>query len=452
MIFHRPAGGVPDEPSAKFVAYGALIAEARARGHEVYASTFAFAEPSGLCTQTDYEQLRDEILDDLRAAMPLDMVFHVLHGAQMAVGYEDCEGDLLERTREIVGPDVFVGVELDLHANITPMMVGAANVVLACKHYPHTDFDERAVDLFRLGERAARGEIRPVTCFERAPMLGFYYTTEPGLAALNQKAADLEGQGGILSVSLIHGFPWADTRDTSAGVLVVSDGESPLARATARDLADRFFDLRNETRSKFRNVAQTLDHIQRAGPAPPGRPFVIADIADNAGGGAGSDSTFILEEILKRGMKGVGLAMLWDPMAASFASDAGPGARFSLRLGGKSGPRAGDPLDVEARVLAVNPSGSQTGIGLRTPLGLAVALEIAGVIVVVNSNRQQVYSPSVFEDLGIDPRTLNAVVVKSSQHFEDQFKGFAREILYCETPGVLDLRFDPGAYRNVMRP
>ncbi|ABB10798.1 M81 family metallopeptidase [Burkholderia lata] len=452
---YRPAGGVPDGQADELVGYGTFVREAHARGHEVSASIFAFAEPGAPCSKQDYETLRDEILDGLRAAQPVDIVLYLLHGAQMAQGYDDCEGDLLAKTRALVGPDVVIGVELDLHANVTRAMLDHCDILLACKHYPHTDFDERAVDLIDLAERTARGEIRPTMHFERVPMLGMFFTTEPRMARLNQDAMDREGRDGVLSVSLIHGFPWSDFPDTGAGVLVVSDGESGTARAHARELARGFVAVRDETHALRLPIARILDEIEATPPDASGLPFVIADTADNPGGGAGSDSTFILEAVLERGLRDVAIGMIWDPVAAVFARDAGVGATIELRLGGKSGPRAGRPLDVVARVLAVETGLAQHDDMFKFPgpgLGLSAVLEIDGVRVVVNSVRQQTYSPSCFFDLGVDLRRCRAVVVKSTQHFQALFGPLARAIYYCDTPGSLSLDFRVDDYARLTRP
>ncbi|MFK0378705.1 M81 family metallopeptidase [Pandoraea sp. NPDC090278] len=454
-ILYRPEGGVPDARANDLLGYGVFVREARARGHEVVGSLFAFAEPGAPCGKADYETLRDEILRDLSAAGKIDAVLYLLHGAQMAQGYNDCEGDLLAHTRAIVGPDVVIGVELDLHANVTEAMTANCDILLACKYYPHIDFDERAVDLVNLTERAVRREIRPVVHFERVPMLGMFFTTEPRMAEVNQSAMDREGRDGILSVSLIHGFPWSDFPETGAGVLIVTDGQSETVRVHAQDLARRFAAVRDETAALHASVPEILDRIQAAPPSNGRGPFVIADVADNPGGGAGSDSTFILEAVLERGLRNVAVGMLWDPIAVTFARDAGVGAMVRLRLGGKTGPRSGRPLDVLARVVAVNDGFSQHDDDFRFPgpaLGLAAVLDIDGVTVVVNSTRQQTYSPSCFTDFGIDLKRFDIVAVKSSQHFRALFGLFAREIFYCETPGSLNLDFRAEDYGNLRRP
>jgi microcystin degradation protein MlrC len=292
---------------------------------------------------------------------------------------------------------------------------------------------------------------------QRLPMVGLFYTTEPMMAAANAAALDLEQRDGVLSVSLIHGFMWADMPEMGAGVLVIVDGnciddlEFDLSAEVGK-VAAAFFGARGETRALRQSVGAILDRIETAVPDPANRPFVVADTDDNAGGGAGSDSTFILEAVLARGLRGYALALLWDPIVVEFATIAGVGTTFKLRLGGKTGPQAGRPLDVVATVLAIRCNLTQFGIGFSAPMGTVAALEIAGNIVIVNDVRGQVFSPTCFTDLGVELSRQRAIIVKSTQHFHDQFEPLAREILYCETAGSLSLVVDPASYRHLRRP
>ncbi len=449
-IFHRPDKANIAPEAYELMAYGTFLKLAQERGYEVVPSLFAFAEPSAPCAKADYEALRDEILDDLRAAGPIDMVLLIMHGAQMAEGYPDCEGDVLARVRKIVGPKAFVGAEFDLHANVTEGMTQAADVILACRYYPHTDFEERARELFSIGERFVLEGIETQLRYRHIPMLGMFYTTEPGMAEVTAAAQAMEGRDGVLAVSLVHGFPWADHADVGAGVLIAAEAGRNDVEEKLAALARDFYAIRRETQALRRSIDDILDEIQSS--PPTARPFVIGDAADNPGGGAGSDSTFILEAMLRRGVRGAAIALLWDPLAAHFARDVGVGGAFKLRLGGKTGPAAGNPLDVLATVRAVSSHGRQNGIGLDMQLGLAAALEIEGNLVVVNTKRQQAFSPACFTELGIDPEAMRILVVKSSQHFHDQFAPLAEKVFYCETPGSLTLNFDAAAYRQIKRP
>lgn len=452
-MYYRPerTGAEPEPAAYEQFGYRTFLRRARERGYGAHTSLHAFAEPAAPCRQEDYESLRDEILADLRAAMPVDMVFLMLHGAQMAQGYDDCEGDIIEKVRAIVGPDVFIGVELDLHGNVTARMAEASNALVACLLYPHTDFDERGEQLFAIGERFARGEIRTRNHIQRVPMLGLYYTTLPRMTAVNDAVLAAERRDGIYSVSLMHGFPWADHADVGAAVIVVAEFDGDEAPELARELGRAFFAVRDETSSLRQPIDDILDEIAASSGAGP---FVIADVADNAGGGAGADSTFILRRLIERGIENAALAMIWDPIAVDFAYQAGVGNQLNLRLGGKTGPFAGLPVDGEATVIALadtieqeDPAG-----GLMFGIGRAALLRIGGVLVVVNSVRQQVYDPVCLTALGVDLSAARIVVVKSTQHFYERFNPLAAKVYYCETPGSLTLDFDPARYKRLQRP
>src|SRR3546814_11766057 len=95
-----------------------------------------------------------------------------------AVGYDDCEGDLLAHVRRMVGPDVPVGIEFDPHAHLSDAMLGNADVLIAYKEYPHTDFLARGEELIDLLERCARTGWRPARAVFDCRMIGRFPSSE----------------------------------------------------------------------------------------------------------------------------------------------------------------------------------------------------------------------------------------------------------------------------------
>src|SRR3546814_1290609 len=102
----------------------------------------------------------------------------LLHGAMVADGHDDCEGDLIERVRGIVGAGVHIGVELDLHCHFSEQMRRHADAIIAYKEYPHTDILERAIELYRIAIDHVAGRISPVTEMFDLRMIGKWHTTE----------------------------------------------------------------------------------------------------------------------------------------------------------------------------------------------------------------------------------------------------------------------------------
>jgi microcystin degradation protein MlrC len=416
-------------------------------GHEVHFGLLASAQPGGITTRAAYETLRDELLTRLQAALPVDAVLLVLHGAMVADGYPDAEGDLIQQVRALVGSHVPIGVELDLHCHFTAQMQREADVLIAYKEYPHTDIIERFEELWALTLATAQGRVKPVTAVHDCRMVGFWHTTREPMRSFVARMKTLEQQPGVLSVSFGHGFPWGDVPDAGAKVWVVTDGDEALAAQIARDLGQDIWTLRHQTPARQSSIAQAMDRLAaHAGE----RPLVLADIADNAGGGAGSDATFILQALVERGIGQVALAPFWDLGALQVCSEAGVGARLSLRVGGKLGPLSGDPVDLQVTVRALVEEHWQTGLsGHPAPCGRSAWVSTDnGIHLVLISLRQQALGTELFTGLGIDLTALRGIVVKSSQHFHASFAPLASEVLYVESPGLLDTDFAHLPYRQ----
>ena len=421
---------------------------AEERGWMVAESLCAFAEPGGTVVRGVYESFREEILADLRRVLPVDMVILALHGAMAAEGYDDCEGDILERIRGIVGERVPIGAELDLHCHITDAMVRNATALVAYKEYPHVDIPARADDLFRIIAAAAEGKTRPVMAVFDCRMINTYRTTEQPLRGFVDRMLKLEGRDGIISVSLGHGFPWGDVADVGAKILVVADGDRGRAERLARTLGEEFFAMRDAIAPSFFTMDEALDRAI----ATQGGPVVIADVSDNAGGGAPGDATFFLRRLLERGIRDAASGYYWDPIAVRACMDAGRGARFDLRIGGKSGVASGDPIDLAITVMGMADSVTQRFGEAPVNMGATAWVSAEGIDLILTSLRTQVFHPEGMAKLGLDLASRKMVLVKSTQHFYAGFAPIANSILYAAPPGALRPDFEAIPYRKMTRP
>ena len=402
-------------------------------GYSCVESLSAFAQPAGATVRAVYEELRDALLGDLRAAMPVDGVLLFMHGAMVAEGYDDCEGDTISRIRKMLGSDVPIGVELDLHCHLTPLMVDNATAIVTYKEYPHTDLAPRAAELYDIIARAIRGEVHPVSRVADPHMIGIWRTSFPRMRRFVDRMQSLEKQDSILSVSLVHGFPWGDVEDVGARVLVVADADAAAAQATADLLAREFWEMRNEIATPYVTIDEALDRAELVAGT-----VVIADVADNAGGGAPSDSSFVLERLIARGVRNAVVGYVWDPVAVRLCMEAGEGSTLDLRLCGKLGPASGRTLDLRVTVRRIVPDHSQTGLGgTPAPMGDSVWVETDGIDIVLNTNRSQPFNPDGFTDLGIPLASRKIIVVKSMQHFHAGFAPLAAEVLYVTSPGAI---------------
>jgi microcystin degradation protein MlrC len=380
--------------------------------------------------------------------MPVDAVLLSLHGAMVADATVSCETDLVQRIRAVVGPRVPIGVELDLHCHLTDALVQAATAIVIFKEYPHTDVRERAAELFDIVAAAATGKTSPGMAMFDCRMLGLYPTSIEPMASFLRKIEGLEGRDGVLSISIAHGFPWGDVPEAGTRVLVVTDGTGTDGHELARTLGLELRALRPRIEAPWLAMAEALD---RATAAPDG-PIVLADMADNAGGGAPSDSTFLLRAMLDRGMGNAALGCIWDPGAVALAFEAGEGARLKLRVGGKLGPMSGDPIDLDATVTCLRRGAMQEGLGAKVSMGDSAAVRAGGIDIVLISTRTQPFSPTAFTALGINPAERRYVVVKSMNHFRAGFEPIAKAILYVAAPGAIDFDYRRIPYNRLRRP
>jgi microcystin degradation protein MlrC len=446
--FYAGPGEHPDEPKLCTAPLWVARRRAQAEGWQLVEGSCSFAEPSGTVGQSAYEELRDEVLEQLRAALPVDGVLLGLHGAMVAYGYDDCEGDLIARVRAMVGPDVPIGVEHDPHCHLTAKRVEASDILICFKEFPHTDTVARAEEVVELTLRAIRGEIRPVSSTFDCRMIASFPTTREPMRGFVDRVKTLEGKDGVLSISIAHGFPYADVPDVGARILVITDDRKAYGDALAAELGRELFALRGTTAPPYLSPDEAIE----AALARRGGRTVLADPTDNPGGGAAGDSTHVLRRLIERGARDVAFGPMWDPIAVRFCFAAGEGSRLALRFGGKTAPTSGQPLDAEVTVRRLVRGATQTFAGGRVPLGDAAAIELGGIQIALISNRTQALGTDLFTGLGIDLEARRLICLKSTNHFHAAFAPLADEVLYVDGGGPIPRDPREVPYTRIRRP
>ncbi|HKK57801.1 M81 family metallopeptidase, partial [Marinobacter sp.] len=428
---YAPPGEHPETPTLCSAVFPVLRARAETGEIELIEGTAAWAEPGGLVNRKTWARLRDEVLEQLKYALPVDAVVLGLHGAMIAEGCVDCEGELIEAVRQIVGRKTIIGVTFDPHSHLSDRRVDNSDVIAVFKEFPHTDFVETAEACVDLTLRAVKGEIIPVLSVFDVRMIEVLPTSRPPMRGFVDKMMALEATGEVLSVSTIHGFMAGDSPDLGAKIIAVTDNDRIKGDRIAQELGEELFSFRGKTRPTFMSVDEALTHAVNA----PSGPIVIADVWDNPGGGVAGDSTILLRRAIEMGMSSLALGTIWDPMAVRLCHAAGEGASLDLRFGGKTSALAGDPIDAHVTVQQVKRNAVQSFGSSVVPLGDCAVVRVGEIEVVMNSNRAQAFSPDLFSNMGIDPLTKKTLVVKSTNHFHGAFAGIASEILYAAVDG-----------------
>lgn len=412
------------------------------------------AEPCGPVLDEAFERVAARLCHALAEAGPVDGVLLDLHGAMVVESHEDGEGELLRRLRAIVGKAVPIVVTLDLHANVTQAMMAAADAITVYRTYPHVDMSLTARRAIGLLSHLLAGQ--PLhRAWRKLPFMmpiSAQCTTLEPCRSLYASLPALE-RDGVLSADFAAGFPPADIAECGPAVLAYG-ATAAAAEAAAGQLERAVLEAEAAFDSGLVPAAEAVAHAIAEG--RPGSPLVLADVQDNAGAGATSDTTTLLRALLDQGARDAVLALLWDPPAAAAALAAGPGAEFELLLGGRYGDPPG-PLPARVRVEAVSDGNilchGQMLAGVTVALGPTALLRVldrdADVRVAVCSQRFQCMDQAVLRALGVEPRAQAILAIKSTVHFRADFEPIARRIVNVEAPGAHPCRLDRVAYRRL---
>jgi microcystin degradation protein MlrC len=361
--------------------------------------------------------------------------------------YPDADGEITRRVRELVGPDVPVGMTLDLHANVTQKMIQNTTVATFYRSNPHLDARPRALECAELIIRTIRGEIRPVQALEMPPVvinIVKQFTGEEPMASVIRDCEDAIQRPEILTASVAEGYPYSDVEEMGMAFLAVSDGDETAAREAARWMAGRAWDMREQ----FVVDTPSADEALQMAVAEESGPVVLMDVGDNIGGGSSADSTILLEAAKRLGVRSF-LQSLYDPEAVSVCVESGIGSQVTLEVGGKTDDMHGSPVEVTGKVRVItdglyeDPTPTHGGFRYFDG-GTSVVLETEDEHTILltskrsmNTTREQMYSS------GIVPERYKVVVAKGVVSPRPAYEPIASRIILVNTPGVTtsDLSF-----------
>ncbi len=433
---------------------GGFAAAAEARGLTLVPTLFAGADPAGAVTAAAFEALADELVDRLAGAAA-DGIYLALHGAMVAEGAPDAEGELLARVRERLGAVPLVA-SCDWHANVSERMVANCDALVVYQTYPHLDQRQRGELAAHLLAEAVSGRTRPVTAVSRPPLILNLIAQETGvepMAGLLAQARAVAQRPGILAVSLAGGFPYADIEAMGTTATVVADGDPALAAATARELGEALWAMREAGTPCLPDAAEAVRRALSPGPTP----VVLVDFGDNVGGGSAADGPLLLRELLDQGATGA-VVTLHAPAAAQQCAAAGIGAVVTLAVGGTCPDGQGPPVTISGQVRSlhrgdyVEPAPRHGGARFLDQ-GLTAVVSLPGDhLVVLTSLRVSPNSLNQLRSLGIEPTARRVLVVKAAIAYKAAYAEVAGRVIEVDTPGYTAVDPRRFVYQHRRRP
>ncbi len=418
---------------------------------------YASTPPSGRITQGTCDALIEVMFGQLAGAGPLDGLLVAPHGANAGEGadYHDLDGFWLTRLRQEVGPDLPIICTIDPHANLSPRMISACDATIAYRTNPHLDQKQRGLEAASLMKRTLQGEIRPVQAAAfPAVAIGIERqdTSSPPCLPLYEKADAWLEKTGVLSDSIVLGFPYADVPEMGSAFIAVTDGDPGLAQRIADDLAGYLVAHRDRFVGEFVSIPDAVDAaLESEGPV------CLLDMGDNVGGGSAADGTLIAHELLARGGAKTFLC-LYDPESAGQAVSAGIGGRLALDMGGRTDDRHGPPIRAEVRVRGIHEgrfTESAVRHGGRTSFDMgqtAVVSTDSGLTVSLTSLRTVPVSLGMMTSLGLDPAGFQVLIAKGVHAPTAAYAPVSRRLIRVDTPGATTADMRRFTYRYRRRP
>ncbi len=430
---------------------GGFIAGGEAFGYEIVPLFGADATPSGTVEAEAYAALVGELLERIRAALPLDGLLLALHGAMVADGFPHADGETVHRVRALIGPDVPLVVTHDYHGNVPPQLVEDATALVIYKTCPHVDQRERGLQAAELLARTVRAEARPEAAIVKPELLyniAFHNTSSGPMQQVMDAAIELEGKAGILAASVAAGYQYADVPWMGPSVVVVSDGQPALAQREARHLADLMWATRDELLPRVPGPAAAVDKAM----ASPEKPVSLFEMGDNIGGGSAGDATFVVEELLRQGADRW-VAALYDPEAAAACAAAGIGAQLTLPVGGKVDDQHGPTLTVTGTVRALHDgkfieTERRHGGKREWDQGLTAVMATSGGLLLLDSLRTPPMSLNQLRSAGILPEQQHIFVAKGAVAPRAAYGPVSARIIAVDTAGATSISRPPGAYQR----
>lgn len=414
----------------------------------------AWAQPSGVVARDALDEIIDRVRRSLGSGGRWDGVLLALHGAMVAEDDADADALVLEAVRGAVGSAAVIGVTLDMHANVSDRMVEAADVIVAFQTNPHLDARTRAERCAHLVLSALRGETRPTIGLVRLPMaipILAQDTSAFPLADVLRTASRIAHSPGMLDVSVLLGFPYADVPAMGASIVAIADSDRATARRAAQVVAQELW----HARSHLSSMPTAIDDaLARASAGP--RPSVILDIGDNIGGGAPGDSVAVLQRARQLGIGGI-LQTVWDPVAVEACHAVMDGGDVSLVIGGRSGA-SGTGVEIHGTLRCRSAGRFRSHRAVHGGLvsfdqGETVVIDFeAGNTVVITARRVGNVAVEQFTALGIDPAAYDIIVAKGVYSIRPTFEHISGSFVPADTPGPTFAVLTDGLYRRRPRP
>lgn len=431
---------------------GGMLEVLDKEGIEVVPVMYAEATPGGIISSETCNTLLEEMMEELEKILPVDGCLVVPHGAAVSETFADMDGHWLSLLRDKIGKKIPIIGTIDPHANMSQLMASSTDALIAYKTNPHVDQRQVGKEAANILVKLLQKKIRPLQLLIEMPLaisIEQQYTENDPCKSLYDYTRQLSRQEGILSVSIVLGFPYADVREMGTSVIIVSDDNEDLALSVGKQLESYIIRNKEGFNGNKKDISSVLPLL-----ADSKKPVLMLDMGDNVGGGAPGNSTFLLEALEQYG-KCKFFICLYDPGSVMQAEKYRTGDIFNISI-------VNDEDLIKAYVISVTllqltdgrfrETDPRHGGQVNYDMGHTAIVSTKGNIIMLTSLRVPPFSLKQLTSFDISPEDFDVIVAKGVNAPIAAYASVCPTIMQVNTPGVTQADMTLFNYHNRRKP
>lgn len=428
-VFYCEANQLIENFRGNHRALGGFIDECTERNWDILPLGIAQAFPSGPIDSIVYNNVKTQFISQIQAHTPDAILLH-LHGASVVDGLADAEGDLLTSLRNVVGKQIPILVLLDLHGNVSQLMVDQADIIIGYNKQPHIDIYERECELVQICEDILVHGKKTCMAYVQPPLLVPAILTDTALNPMKSIFDQVylyEKENDVINVSAFAGFYGSDKYTAGPCCVAITDNNPQKAYQIAQSISELFWDKRDEFLPKIYSINEAITESTKYD-----GPVAFVDEADDPLGGGPADGTYILGELLNNKITDVAICTIHDEEIVRQAYSVGINGKVTGNLGGKKTSNHGNPIAIEGNVILLFDEPlpvADWDPDVRFNVGKIAVIEVNGIHIIVTERKTPTESINLFKYLGMNISDFKILVLKGmgityEQVFREQIKKY----------------------------
>ena len=316
-------------------------------------------------------------------------------------------------------------------------MIHSTDALVAYKTNPHIDQRDAGKEAASMMVDLLLGKIKPVQIFSSLPLIiGIeqQFSGKNPYKYLLQLSAEICKMDGILSASILLGFPYADVHEMGASLIVISNGDREIGNVAIKKIENYMISNKGLFVGTKHEIASLINKVNTIE-----KPVLLLDMGDNVGGGAPGNSIYLLDQLEDAGIKNTFIC-IYDPVCVATLMDVEIGASVEINFG-----ESHEKVETRKRQVTLVWKGHGKFDEHKPRHGGQIHFDMGNIAIVKTNNQDVVmltslriapYSLVQLTAFNIDPTSFNAIVAKGVNAPIAAYAEVCKNFIQMNTPGV----------------